>query len=86
MYVLCYPFDPKMKLVVGNMLLLLLLSEKIKILFRKSAEFMSWVFLGWVFFWHCNLYAVLCFFIWKFMGKIVLLFVRSLKTLYMFIW
>lgn len=50
MYVLCYPFDPKMKLVVGNMLLLPLLSEKIKILFRKSAEFMSWVFLGWVFF------------------------------------
>lgn len=50
MYVLCYPFDPKMKRVVGNILLLLLLSGKIKILFRKPAEFMSWVFLVWVFF------------------------------------
>lgn len=50
MYVLRHPFDPKMRLVMGNMLLLLFLSQKIKILFRKPAEFMSWVFLGWVFF------------------------------------
>lgn len=50
MYVLRYPFDPKMKLVVGNMLLLLFLSGKIKILFRKPEEFISWVFLGWGFF------------------------------------
>lgn len=49
MYVLHYPFDPKMKLVLGNMLFLLFFSGKIKILFRKPEELMSWVFLGWGF-------------------------------------
>lgn len=35
-----------MKLVVGNMLVLLFASKKMKILFRKTAEFVGWVFWG----------------------------------------
>lgn len=70
---------------MGNMLVLLFTSEKIKILFRKPAEFVAcWLVSCLGFFWHRTLCAVLCFFIRKFMGK-VLLFVRSMKALCLFI-
>lgn len=72
MYVLLYSFDPKMKLVVGNMLVLLFASEKIKTLFRKPAEFVRWFFVGLGLlgvFWHHALCAVFCFFIRKYMEK-----------------
>lgn len=64
-YALLYPFDPK--IVVGNTLVLLFISEKIKILFRKLA--VCGLLVGWGFFWHRTLCAVFCFFIRKFMGK-----------------
>lgn len=85
MYVLRYPFDPKMKLVVGNMLLFTVPFWKDQNTIQKTCRVYELGFSGLGFFWHCTLCAVLRFFIWKFMGKIVLLFVRSLKTLYMFI-
>lgn len=70
MYVLLDPFDPKMKLLVKNLLILLFASEKIKILFRKHAELVSWVFGGFglvgffylFVFWHYTLCCILLLF------------------------
>lgn len=86
MYVLLYPFDLKMKLLVGSMLVLLFASEKIKILFRKPTEFVGYWLVGWFFFiWLCTVCAVFCFFIRKFMEKVGLLFIKSIKTFCLFV-
>lgn len=88
MYVILCAFYCKMKLVVTNMVVLLFASEKIKIPFRK--QFVG-CFLGgflvcvvWVF---LVLYSLCYIFLLfrKFIENFVLLFLRSIKTLRLFV-
>lgn len=87
MYAFLYAFDCKMKFVVVIMMVLLFASEKIKILFRK--QFVGCVLGGflvcvvWGFLVSYSLCCVLLLFR-KFMEN-VLLFLRSVKTLHLFI-
>lgn len=79
MYIFLYPFDPKMKLVVGNMLLLLLAAGKL--LFRKPAWFCLLLLVLVLYFSLILLlalylkYKVFCSNIRKLTGKVTLLFI-----------